>query len=165
MDELKIVSPDGWLHVVPRSVFPEWCKEQSIERPDNLSRACKNFAKGGWHFSNAPEDGTGAWQPLHKLVFLQKVARQLKPIASRALEPVTNEPTPFCTHKQKDPESDMAKLKGPSLAQYLSGSLKTGKAPTKRDSARLCTTSTGARSSCLTPRQRNISRRIRCRQS
>ena len=42
-----------------------------ITRADNLSRACNNRGLAGWHFSNETADKHGAWQPLHKLVFLQ----------------------------------------------------------------------------------------------
>ena len=42
-----------------------------ITRADNLSRACNNRGLAGWHFSNETSDKHGAWQPLHKLVFLQ----------------------------------------------------------------------------------------------
>lgn len=63
--------PDGRLHEVPRRIFNVWCKEMGITRADNLSRACNNRGLAGWHFSNETADKHGAWQPLHKLVFLQ----------------------------------------------------------------------------------------------
>ena len=68
---LSIVDPDGRLHEVPRRIFNVWCKEMGITRADNLSRACNNRGLAGWHFSNETADKHGAWQPLHKLVFLQ----------------------------------------------------------------------------------------------
>ena len=71
-EEMYLVDPGGWLHVVPGTVFKEWCKEQLVERSDNLQRAYENrSSKGGYHFSNSDDSG-GAWQPLHKLVFLEK---------------------------------------------------------------------------------------------
>ena len=81
---LLIVDPDGWLHQVPRRIFKDWCEERCIDRPDNLLRACTNFEKTGWHFSNETGDKRGSWQPLHKLVFLRKVDKQLNPIATCA---------------------------------------------------------------------------------
>ena len=74
---LLVVDPDGWLHEVPRCIFTYWCQEQCIDRSDNLLRACTNREKTGWHFSNETGDKRGSWQPLHKLVFLQKVDKQL----------------------------------------------------------------------------------------
>ena len=65
--------PDGRLHEVPRRIFNVWCKEMGITRADNLSRACNNRGLAGWHFSNETADKHGAWQPLHKLVFLQEL--------------------------------------------------------------------------------------------
>ena len=81
---LLVVDPDGWLHEVPRCIFTYWCQEQCIDRSDNLLRACTNREKTGWHFSNETGDKRGSWQPLHKLVFLQKVDKQLNPIATCA---------------------------------------------------------------------------------
>lgn len=80
---LLVVDPDGWLHQVPRRIFKYWCEEKCIDRPDNLLRACTN-QKPGWHFSNETGDKRGSWQPLHKLVFLRKVDKQLNPIATCA---------------------------------------------------------------------------------
>ena len=93
---LLIVDPDGWLHEVPRHLFTEWCKVKGIARWDNLLRACNRREKGGHHFSNETADKRGQWQPLHKLVFLQKVDKHLNPIATCAhachTDPCRHEP-------------------------------------------------------------------------
>ena len=91
---LSIVDPEGRLHEVPRVIFRAWCKEMGISRPDNLIRACDNRRTIGWHFSNQTNDQRGAWQPLHKLVFLQKVDRQLVPISGCAAPPACPAPVP-----------------------------------------------------------------------
>ena len=91
---LSIVDPEGRLHEVPRVIFRAWCKEMGISRPDNLIRACDNRRTIGWHFSNQTNDQRGAWQPLHKLVFLQKVDRRLVPISGCAAPPACPAPVP-----------------------------------------------------------------------
>ena len=91
---LSIVDPEGRLHEVPRVIFRAWCKEMGISRPDNLIRACDNHRTIGWHFSNQTNDQRGAWQPLHKLVFLQKVDRRLLPISGCAAPPACPAPVP-----------------------------------------------------------------------
>jgi hypothetical protein len=93
---LLIVDPDGWLHEVPRHLFTKWCEVKGIARPDNLLRACDREEKGGFQFSNETVDKRGQWQPLHKLVFLQKVDKHLNPIATCAhachTDPCRHEP-------------------------------------------------------------------------
>ena len=86
---LLIVDPDRWLHEVPRELFTKWCKLKGIARADNLLRTCRSTEKGGYHFSNETVDRRGQWQPLHKLVFLQKVDKRLTPIptCARACRP------------------------------------------------------------------------------
>ena len=86
--------PDGRLHEVPRRIFNVWCKEMGITRADNLSRACNNRGLAGWHFSNETADKRGAWQPLHKLVFLQKVDKSLSPISGCAAPPARSAQAP-----------------------------------------------------------------------
>ena len=106
---LKLVDPDDWLHLVPRAILRDFCQEQGLKKAGNLERAHDNGEKKGFHFTHQTEDKRGALQALHHLRWIQKVDEQMRPVTSRAPEPVLNEPTAYVAWA-RDNKADMRQL-------------------------------------------------------